>query len=122
MAKANLYLGTTTATLQLLTPFGRSYKINNVEQARSGRTASGRLVKDIIATKKEFSLEYNLIDDSELQKYIDLYAESDELIFRDERDSGYTDYTVLMNPLDQERIIAAEDGLWGGVQIKLSEV
>lgn len=122
MAKANLYLGTTTATLQLLTPFGRSYKITNIEQARSGRTASGRLVKDIIATKKEFSLEYNLIDDSELDKYIDLYAESDELVFRDERDSGYTDYTVLMNPLDQERIIAAEDGLWGGVQIKLSEV
>ena len=122
MAKANLYLGTSTATLQLLTPFGRSYTVNNREQAREGRTASGRLVKDIAATKKQFTLSYNLIDDTELQKYIDLYAENSELVFRDERSTGYTDYTVLISPLDYERIIAAENGLWGNVRIDLNEV
>lgn len=122
MSKADLYLGTSTATLQLLTAFDRTYKVSNMEQSRKGRTASGRLVKDIISVKKQFSIAYKLIDDSELQKYIDLYAEDSSLVFRDVNDSGYTDYTVLMDPIDYERIIASADGLWGNVQITLSEV
>ncbi len=122
MARADLYLGVTTGTLVLLTPFDRTYKISNMEQARKGRTAGGTLVKDIIATKKQFTLNYKLIDDSELDKYITLYDANSKLILRDSRDTGYTDYTVLMDPIDHERIIADVDGLWGNVQITLSEV
>lgn len=122
MSRADLYLGVTTGTLELLSPYSRKFKISNIELSRKGRTADGTLVKDIIATKKEFSLSYDMIDDSELQKYIDLYAEDSELILRDSRSDGYTDYTVLMDPIDYERIIASEDGLWGNVQITLTEV
>ena len=122
MAKANLYLGTSVGTLVLLTPFDRQFKISNIEQSRKGRTASGKLVKDIISVKKQFALDYRSIDDSELQKFIDLYAENSELILRDERDTGYTDYTVLMDPIDYERIIADVNGLWGNVSITLTEV
>ena len=122
MSRADLYLGVSTGTLELLSPYSRKFKISNIELSRKGRTADGTLVKDIIATKKEFSLSYDMIDDSELQKYIDLYAEDSELILRDSRSDGYTDYTVLMDPIDYERIIASEDGLWGNVQITLSEV
>lgn len=122
MSKAELYLGETTGTLVLLTAFDRKYRISDIEQSRQGRTAGGTLVKDIVATKKEFTLAYNSIDDSELDKYITLYAVKDTLIFRDLRSDGYTDYNVLMDPLDYERIIASADGLWGNVQIKLIEV
>ena len=122
MSRADLYLGVSAGTLELLSPYSRKFKISNIELSRKGRTADGKLVKDIIAAKKEFSLSYDMIDDSELEKYIDLYAEDSELILRDSRADGYTDYTVLMDPIDYERIIASEDGLWGNVQITLSEV
>lgn len=122
MSKADLYLGKTGGTLYLLTPFDRKYSIANIELSRQDRTASGKLTKDIIATKKKFTLSYDMIDDSELQTFLNLYAEDSELTFRDSRADGYTDYTVLIDPIDYDRIIARIDGLWGDVNIVLKEV
>jgi len=122
MAKNFLYLGTDVGSLILLSPFGRKYNIKNQELARSERMASGRLVKDIITTKKNFQLNYELIDDDSLQIFIDFYAENAELIFRDENDNGKTDYVVLIKPIDQTRIVASINSLWGNVSIELEEV
>ena len=122
MASNDLLLGLTTGSLALLSAFGRKYNITTLEQARAGRTASGRFVKDIIADKKLFSLSYSLIDNSELQKFISYYNLKVELVFRDIQETGYTDYTVLIAPIDRDRIIASSDSLWGNVLIELEEV
>jgi hypothetical protein len=62
MANGDIYLDGT-----LLTPFGRTYTESDIEISRGDRTASGKLVRDIIATKKRFSLDYSYIDGDELK-------------------------------------------------------
>jgi hypothetical protein len=123
MAANDLYLGADVGSLQLLSALGRKFAINPVELARVDRTASGRLVKDIIATKSIFDLKYSEIDGSDLTTYLDLYDLDDELVFRRYTSaSSYVDYTVLMDPISQQRILATGDGLWEGVTVVLREV
>ena len=123
MALGELYLGVDVGSLELLSAFGREFSVVNKKISRIERTASGRLVEDIIATKKEFTLAYNLIDGDDLDTYKDLYDEEDELLFRVYTGvSTYDNYTVLMEPLNYERILMFDNGLWGNVDILLVEV
>lgn len=107
----------------LLTPFGRTYTESNVEISRGERTASGKLVRDVIATKKRFELSYSHIDGDELAKIEALYAEGGEhvlLVYYDDEDMEW--YTVLMNPIDKTRVLLLGDGLWGNVKVEFEEV
>jgi hypothetical protein len=76
--QGDIYLGT-AGSETLLSPFGRKLKISDVELAREERTASGRLVKDVIATKKKFTLSYEMIDGDELETLLGLYDGYSEL-------------------------------------------
>lgn len=123
MAKGDLYLGVDVASLILLTPFGRTFLIGNTKLSRRARVSSGKLCEDIIATKKTFTLSYSEIDGDKLAEYDDLYDENSELLFRYYTDvSTYTDYTVLIDAIDKERLVLIDVGLWSGVEIKLVEV
>lgn len=124
MARGEIYLGVIdSSSMELLTAFSREFSIKNNLLSRDERTASGRLVRDVIATKKEFSLSYELIDGDELEKITDLYDEEDELLLRVYTgDITYDDYIVLMDPLDYTRILMFDDGLWGNVEVTLLEV
>jgi len=123
MARGEIYLGVDAGSLELLTAFSREFAIKNNLLSRDERTASGRLVRDVIATKREFSLSYELIDGDELETITDLYDEEDELLLRVYTgDATYDDYTVLMDPLDYERVLMFDDGLWGNVEVTLLEV
>lgn len=109
----------------LLSGFGRTFTISDQELARQERTSSGRLVKDIKedSPKKQFTLDYNMIDSSDLEDFLDLYLLAQELSFFYYTDvSTYQQYTVVMAPIDRERITLLDDGLWGGVIIVLDEV
>ena len=130
MANGDIYLDGT-----LLTPFGRTYTESDVEISRSDRTASGRLVRDIIATKKRFELSYSYIDGDELKVYEDFYAENLEhtleIYYRDNAATTTTTtddpdyhatYTVLMQPIDKTRVLLIGEGLWSGVKIVFEEV
>ncbi len=123
MSANDIYIGETVGTLQLMSALGRKLNINNIILSREDRTASGRLVQDIIATKKEFTLRYSAIDGSDLTVYLDLFDLNDELIIRIYTSSSvYNDYTVLMSPLSYQRVLATGDGLWEGVAVTLREV
>tara|TARA_R100001480_G_scaffold7322_1_gene14904 strand:+ start:14990 stop:15361 length:372 start_codon:yes stop_codon:yes gene_type:complete len=123
MSANDIYMGETVGTLQLMSALGRKLNINNIILSREDRTASGRLVQDIIATKKEFTLRYSAIDGSDLTVYLDLFDINDELIIRIYTSSSvYNDYTVLMSPLSYQRVLATGDGLWEGVSVTLREV
>lgn len=123
MTSNELYLGTDAGSLQLLSDLDRKFNINPIQFSREDRTASGRLVRDVITTKNEFSLRYKTIDGGDLTTYLDLYDENSELLFRVHSSvSNYVDYTVLMDPLGRQRLLARADGLWEGVNIVLREV
>lgn len=122
MPANDIYLGPTAGPLVLMTPFGRKLNISDIQLSREDRTASGRLVRDVIATKKEIRLRYRMIDGDELTKYLDAYDTNDELLLRIYNSSGFDDYTVLMDPISRERLLVRDDGLWEGVEIVFREV
>lgn len=106
-----------------LSRIGRSFSEGRIELARTERTASGRLVSDIIAVKKTFKLSYDLIDGDELRAIIALYDLQDELtlIVWEEYDTKYT-YTVRLKPFERSRVQSHGQGLWSGVTFELEEV
>lgn len=123
MAATRILLGPGTQALEELDQFGRKYAANDVLISREDRTASGRLVRDVIATKKEFSLRYKEITGTSLTVYLDLYALNLELTFRVYVTTViFDDFIVLMDPIGRSRLIARADGLWEGVNIILREV
>jgi hypothetical protein len=129
--KGDIYLGPLNSET-LLSPFGRKLRISDVILAREERTASGRLVRDIIATKKKFTLTYEMIDGDELDVLIGLYEANGEmslLLYNDtfptttpEAGDDCDAYTVLMQPIERERILLLENGLWGNITVELNEV
>lgn len=117
----DIYLGV-TGDLKLLSPFGRKLQIKQEQIVREGRTINGRLVRDVITTKNEISLSYELIGGTDLTTLLTLYALDLELTLKIYKDSGYDSYTVLMDPISRQRELLASDGLWGGVTVTLKEV
>lgn len=123
MAKGELYMGPDVAGLVLLTAFGREFGIRELEISREERTASGKLVKDIVAVKKVFTLDYGLIDGPDLQIFVDFYELHSELLFRYYTDeTTFEDYTVLPDPVDRRRFLHFGGDLWARVNIVLQEV
>jgi hypothetical protein len=130
--KGDIYLGASGAET-LLSPFGRKLKISDVILGREEQTASGRRVRDIIATKKKITLTYEMIDGDELDMLIGLYEDYDELsllLYNDtiagtttpEAGDDCDSYTVLMQPIERERVLLLGNGLYGNVVIELNEV
>lgn len=124
MALGELYLGV-AGSETVLSAYGRTLTITDLEFAREQRTASCRLVKDIKegSPKKQFTLSYSMIDGDVLEDFIDLYELGVELsFFIYITETVYEQYTVVMSPIERERILILDDGLWGGVNIVLNEV
>jgi hypothetical protein len=111
----------------LLPAFGRKLSIEKNQQVREERTASGKLVRDIISTKSKITLTYSEMDGDDLDEFDRFYNIQSELILWIFYDDGlYTEYTVLMNPIDRERIllknVASAGELWGSVSVVFNEV
>jgi hypothetical protein len=117
----DIYLGLSGAEI-LLSPFGRTYAESATEIARQDRTASGRLVKDIIATKTTFKINYSLISDADLNMLKNIYALDTTLSLKVEKPTGMYSCSVLMSPFDFDRIKATQGGLWAGVALVLEEI
>ena len=129
--KGDIYLGE-LGSEELISAFGRKLIIEDVEIKRESRTASGRLVRDVIAVKKKITLDYESITGTALEQFLDLYdlgTELSILIFNEsnattttpEPEDNYDNYTVLMDPISRERLLLADDGIWSGVSIVLNE-
>ena len=130
--KGDIYIGP-LGTETLITPFGRKLRIADTENSRSERTASGRLVKDIISVKKKITLTFSEIDADDLTTLIDLYDLHEELSIliyhtdvpttTSDESNYYDSYTVMMEPLDRERLLlGVTDGIWSNITVELNEV
>ena len=118
-----IYLGEKDGFLILLPAEGRTYQEGESQLSRTERTASGRLVRDVISTKKTFNLNYSLIDDTELIKILEIYELEGEVTLQIKRMDGVVNtHTVLMEPFDRERVLATGNGLWRNVSISMREV
>ena len=125
---------TTTWAPELITPFGRKFAEGRIELSRKDRTANARLVVDIINTKRRFSLTYSEIDGNDitigaryfigLNSLVELYDTQSVLVLNIEHGGtrGTETYDVIMNPIDMERALLRDDGLWTGVSIEFEEV
>jgi len=125
---------TTTWAPELITPFGRKFAEGRIELSRKERTANARLVVDIINTKKRFTLAYSEIDGDDitigtryfigLNSLIELYDTESELVLSIEYGGtrGTETYNVIMSPIDMERVLLRDSGLWSGVSIEFEEV
>lgn len=124
MALGELYLGI-AGSEAVIPAYGRTLTINDQEFSKEQRTASCRLVKDIKegSPKKQFTLSYSMIDGDVLEDLIDLYELETELsLIVYITDSVYEQYYVIMLPVERERVLILDDGLWGGVNIVLNEI
>ena len=131
MAYANgeIYLQQSGHAATLLSAFGRKLIIKPTEISRVGRTASGRMVKDIIAVKYQFSLPYDAIDGDKLQTILTLYDLKETLtlyIYFSPttyflNNNGVAP-VVHMSPVERERLIMLGTGIWVGTTVTLDEV
>lgn len=128
MAKGEIYLsvygGTTTGAPSLLDAKGREFSLGTVEIARKTRTANARLVKDIVDSKANLSLNYSMIDKTSLDQFEAFYNLDTELyltVFN--TDIDIDQYIVLMQPIPKRsRLRLGADGLYRNVSIKFEEV
>jgi len=133
MSIGDIYLCVVGETPQLLTPLARKFSEETIQLAREDRTSSGRMVRDIIATKKRFVLNYAAIATRHLKPILCLYNEQAELELTIEYEDststtsecgedGVRRYTVLMQPIQRTRLLLSDGGLWENVQVTLDEV
>jgi hypothetical protein len=110
-----------------LPAFGRKLKIEDIQQVREERTASGKLVRDVISTKKKITLNYTEMSGIDLAYFLAYYEYFDELRLQIYYlDDFYNEYTVLMDPIERERILLADlaelSELWGNITVVFHEV
>jgi hypothetical protein len=128
--KGTIILGLPTGgeSQWILSPFGRKMKVEDIQQVREERTASGKLVRDIISTKKKITLSWTEMDGADLDNLLTIYGYQAELIFYDYYLNDLANsYTVLMDPISRERLLLADDegydtGLWANIEVVLNEV
>ena len=122
MALNDLKLGV-AGSEALLSIFARTFSEGYLERAREERTASGRLVKDIIAIKTTWSIKYDYIADADLAVIRVLYNLCAELSFLVTRPSAAVDsYTVILKPFTWDRAPGYGMKYWEGVSIDMEEV
>ena len=122
MALNDLQLGESGSEI-LLSAYGREFTENMIAVTREDRTASGRLVRDIRATKRKFTITYDLIHNDDLEAIATLYDLDDELsLIVTRHDSSQDTYTVLLKPFDKTRAKSVAMDYWTGVTIELEEV
>jgi hypothetical protein len=67
-------------------------------------------------------MSFSLIDGTNLSQLIDLYDLNSEIILKIYNATSYDQYTCLMQPLERERILLLDTGIWGNVKVELDEV
>jgi hypothetical protein len=77
-ANGDIFLGLAGAE-ELMSPLGRTLTISDVEFVRQERTISSTLRKEIINTKVNIKLDFDLIEGPELKRYINFYRLHSEL-------------------------------------------
>lgn len=89
---------------------------------REDRAASGKLRRDVIARKKNFSLSYELCDEATVQIFESAFQYNTEITLEVTHLTTTRTYTVLMLPFSRDRLLAVWGGMWEGVTAEFREV
>lgn len=126
MALGDVKLGA-SGSEAVISAFGRTITVKDIETSRMKRTVDGTMKKDIIYRKKEFNLKYSSIFGDDLDQLLTIYdtiTQPMSLIIVNGTDGsgGSETYSVYMKPSDRQRIsFCNDDGLFSGVNFVLSE-
>ena len=123
-AQGDIYLGILGAEI-LLPILGRgelniSYSRIVIEE----QAASGMLRRDIIASKKKYTIPYTDIDSANLAMIVAMSELNQELSIKIYSSAANFTYCqrLFMDPVEATRISYLRDGYWTGLQIVLKEV
>jgi hypothetical protein len=121
---SRIWLGT-LGNEQLLSTMGRRFAIEDFEISKERRTASGRLVKEVIAVKKRFTLGYSFVTNAILKQLKELYQSGihNHLNLKIEQEDGsIEEYEVVFRPFSRLRYLIGSQWYWEGISIELEEV
>jgi len=112
---------------QLLSNVGRRLVEEDFEIAKEQRTASGKLVREIIVVKKRFKLNYSLTTNSTLEQLSQIYQLSINKnlklkIEREDTEDTVEEYEVVIRPFSRSRYLINNQWFWENISIELEEV
>lgn len=110
---------------QILPAEGRTVSPGEVDQERQGRVSSGKLVSDVLTSKKTFSVKYTFLTTTVVSKLVELRQSNNDLTLQYQEVYGgtITSYTVrIVAPITRTRMLATDTGLSSDVQIEIEEV
>lgn len=106
--------------------YNKSTEINETKLPieRADRTASGRKVKDVIATKNLVNITYGLMNNDELNTLESIYNLDDTLSLLIEREDASIDsYLVEMKPVSKTNTSRINGKwYWEGIALILEEI
>ncbi|NSW92323.1 MAG: hypothetical protein HPY74_16930 [Firmicutes bacterium] len=121
---SRIWLGA-TGNEQLLSEMGRRLTVEDFEITKEQRTASGKLVREIIATKKRFKLDYSFVTNVVLKQLKEIYqlGTSGNLNLKiEQEDASIEEYEVVFRPFSRSRYLIGDKWYWEGISIELEEV
>ena len=110
---------------QLLPEMGRRLSEEDFEIRNEQRTASGRLIRDVIAVKKRFKLDYSFATNAILKQLKQIYQAgiNGNLVLKIEQEDGSIEqYEVVSRPFSRSRYLVGDKWFWEGISIELEEV
>lgn len=108
----------------VLLPDPDDFEIKETEISKDKRMASGKMLKEVIAIKKTFIIEYDSIKPVDLEKLKTLRAVGDFMEFRYFDNEVEKTATVWFNPFDKKMKLTDSEfqgKYWGDIKLELEE-
>ncbi len=106
-----------------LSPMERQLIISDMEITVEERTASGRLVSDLKAIKKRFTINYKFITNEILEQLATLYQRSGARAFKlEQEDESIDEYLVKFRPFSRARHLIGKEWYWDSITLELEEI
>ena len=113
-SEKSIYLG------GVIIPYPNEFYIMTFNIERSDRTASGRLVKDIVTVKRQFTLRYRNLSGSEMALFSSLKAKNEFLVLKWYENDEQKSAVVWLNELPGSMVTIVPEE-WEDVTIELEE-
>lgn len=110
---------------QILPAEGRTVSVSEIDQERTGRVSSGKLVSDVLVSKKKFSVKYSFLDSDIVDTLVDLRQSNNDITLQYQKtyNGTITSYVVrIVSTISRTRILATGNGLCENVTIEIEEV
>lgn len=121
MEQGRIWLGK-KGSEQLLSNVKRRFREEPFEIVREERTASGRLVQDVIAEKTKFIITYSKVSGPILESLAAIYSLGGPLnLMIEQRDGSIKEYEVKFRPFGRSRFLMIGEWIWEGITIELEE-